>query len=981
MSKKKLIVIGNGMVGWKFCEKMIDYDQSGDYEITVFGDEPRPAYDRVQLSSYFTEESAEHLELATKEWYSDNGIDLKLGQKVTSIDRTNKTVTSDSGECVAYDDIVLATGSYPFVPPVPGIDKLGVFIYRTIEDLESILAYGKNARTAAVIGGGLLGLEAAKACKDMGLETHVVEFASRLMPRQLDEAGAGLLKESIEDLGVRVHLNMNTQEIVGDGKVTGMRFLDDEILDVDMIVVSAGIRPRDELGKSTSLGMGERGGITVNDDLKTSDEHIYAIGEVALYNNFIYGLVAPGYDMADIVATNLCGLEKKQFTGADMSTKLKLLGIDVASLGNPFEEDSKSVAIHDEYRGIYKRLVVSKDGKTLIGAILVGDVEEYGQLLTFAKSGKELPVSPEAFILKGDGNLPGMGVDSMEDGDQICSCNDVSKGAICAAIADGCTTIGDLKSCTKAGTGCGGCVPLVTDIFKSEMEKAGIEVNNNICEHFAFSRQELFHLVKVRGYKTFKEVVMSEGSGNGCEVCKPAVASILASIWNAFIVEHDTIQDTNDRYMANIQRNGTYSVIPRVAGGEILPDQLIALGVVANKYDLYTKITGGQRVDLFGANVNDLPAIWEELIAAGFESGHAYGKALRTVKSCVGSTWCRYGMNDSVGLAIRVENRYKGLRSPHKLKSAVSGCVRECAEAQCKDFGIIATDEGWNLYVCGNGGAKPRHGDLLASSIDEDTLVAYIDRFLMFYIRTADKLQRTSVWMENLEGGIDYLKEVIIDDKLGLNAELELDMQHIVDTYQCEWRTLVEDPEQRKKFQHYANDEEKDDNLRLVDQRGQKRPADWKKDEDYEQYEVLPSTDASWVKVSSVDKFPIDGGRTIKYGKHQIAVYNFASRDEWYACQNLCPHKREMVLSRGMIGDDKGEPKVACPLHKRTFSLKSGEGLSDDSLAIKTFPVKIEDGDVWVELPAEVELDKMGICSGTCHSNEEDKQEAELLPV
>jgi nitrite reductase (NADH) large subunit len=364
--------------------------------------------------------------------------------------------------------------------------------------------------------------------------------------------------------------------------------------------------------------------------------------------------------------------------------------------------------------------------------------------------------------------------------------------------------------------------------MNAEMENLGLEVNTDLCEHFPYTRQEMFHLIRVGEIKSFAEMLDKHGSGHGCDICRPTIASILASCWNDYILqdEHAVNQDTNDYFMGNMQKDGTYSIVPRMAGGEVTPDKLIALGQVAKEYDLYTKVTGGQRVDLFGAKQEQLPEIWRKLIDAGFETGHAYGKSLRTVKSCVGSTWCRYGVDDSVGLAIEIENRYKGLRSPHKIKFAVSGCTRECAEAQSKDIGIIATENGWNLYTCGNGGMKPRHGDLFASDLDKETLIKYIDRLLMFYVRTGDRLQRTSVWFENLEGGLDYLRAVVIDDKLGINEELEADMALIIDRYQCEWKTTIEDPEKVKRFTPFVNaPKASDDNVVFVRERDQIRPA------------------------------------------------------------------------------------------------------------------------------------------------------------
>jgi nitrite reductase (NADH) large subunit len=752
-----------------------------------------------------------------------------------------------------------------------------------------------------------------------------------------------------------------------------MSFADGSALDVQMVVVSAGIKPRDELARACGLAVGQRGGVVVDERLRTSDPHVFAIGEVALFNGMIYGLVPPGYEMAEIAAANFVGQDRK-FAGADMSTKLKLMGIDVASFGNAFadENGSKPITFEDPFKGTYKKLLFDSEGTKLLGGILVGDASEYATLSVLAKSGQPLAASPAELIGMGSGKSAGGSQHTtIPDEAQVCSCNNVSKQTICSAIHEkNLCSVDEVKKCTKAGTGCGGCLPLVTDIFKAEMKKSGQKVNNALCEHFAFTRQELFQIVKIAGTKSFSALLASHGKGNGCEICKPAVASILASLWNENIVEHTTIQDTNDRFLANIQRGGTYSIVPRVAGGEITPDKLIVLGRVAKKYGLYTKITGGQRVDLFGAPVHLLPDIWEELVDAGFESGHAYGKALRTVKSCVGTTWCRYGVQDSVGFAIQIENRYKGVRAPHKVKAAVSGCVRECAEAQGKDFGLIATEKGYNLYVCGNGGAKPRHADLLAADIDEETAIKYIDRFLMYYIQTADRLTRTSVWLEKMEGGIDYLRDVIVNDRLGIAADLERQMQFLTDTYKCEWAEVVRDPEKRRLFQQFVNSDDTEPTIEFVSQREQRRPADWNgsfvpSSELLVRQRAIPRQ--AWVRVGKVWDFPEDGGATVLHGRTQIAVYRFAGRGEWYATQNMCPHKREFVLSRGLLGDQNGTPKVACPLHKKTFSLETGECLSGENFRVSTFQVRVDGDDVYVQLPPASELDEELATSRTCN--------------
>ncbi|MCH2204801.1 MAG: nitrite reductase large subunit NirB [Lentisphaerales bacterium] len=824
--KKNIVVIGNGMVGYKFCERLTDKDTEGQYQIITFCEEPRPAYDRVHLSAYFDGKTAEDLSMARIDWYKERGIELHIGDKAEQVDREKKVVISSKGVEISYDKLIFATGSSAFVPPVPGVDKEGVFVYRTIEDLDDMMAYAKKCKSCAVIGGGLLGLEAAKAAQDLDLETHCVEFAPRLMPRQLDEAGGLMLKDIIESRGIKCHLNKATQNIAGDGKVTAMEFSDDTTLEVDMIIVSAGIRPRDEVARECGLTLGPRGGILVNDNLQTSDPDVYAIGECALYNNMIYGLVAPGYQMADAVAEQLVG-NSASFTGADMSTKLKLIGTDVASFGNIEPQGPvKELVINDPHAGIYKKLIITEDGKTLLGGILVGDADAYGTLLQLYQNEMVLPEDPMQLILPASEGAPGgAGVGDLPDSAQICSCEAITKGDICAAIEDGACSVSDIKKCTKAGTGCGGCMQLVTDLFKHKMKESGVEVSNALCEHFDMTRQEMYQTVRATGIRTFEELLEKHGTGSGCETCKPAAASIFASTWNVPILEQPSINDTNDAYLANMQQDGTYSVIPRIPGGEITPDKLIVIGEVAKKYGLYMKVTGGQRIDMFGAKLHELPEIWKILVDAGFESGHAYAKSLRTVKSCVGSTWCRYGVGDSVGLAIRIEERYRGIRSPHKLKSAVSGCTRECAEAQSKDFGIIATEHGWNLYVCGNGGIKPRHTDLLAENLDEETLIKYIDRFLMYYIKTADKLMRTSTWMDQLEGGLDHLKDVVINDSLGINDELEAQMAHLVETYECEWKNAINDPEKLKRFKHFVNCDDTDETIEFVDERGQIRPA------------------------------------------------------------------------------------------------------------------------------------------------------------
>ena len=829
MSKTNLVIIGNGMVGHRFVEEIIDKMQSDQFNVTIFCQEPRVAYDRVHLSSYFSGFTAEALSLVREGFYEENHINILLNERAILINRELKQVHSQTGRIVEYDKLIIATGSYAWIPPIKGADGADCFVYRTIEDLDAIAQCASHCKTGAVVGGGLLGLEAAGALKNLGIQTHVVEFANVLMAEQLDMMGGEQLRHKIEEMGVSVHTSKNTQEILHTPQGKVMQFVDGTSLEIDFIVFSTGIRANDQLARDCQLDIGARGGIVINDYCQTSDPDIYAIGECACWQGRVFGLVAPGYKMAQIAVAHLLG-DNIQFDGADMSAKLKLMGVDVGSIGDAKGKTvgSRSYVYLDENIPVYKKLVVSNDNKKLLGAVLVGDTTDYSNLLQLMLNNMDLPEHPDTLILpEHAGSKPTMGVDALPDSAQICSCFDVTKEKIINAIHAGCHTVAAIKAQTKAGTGCGGCIPLVTQILNTELAKQGIEVSHALCQHFKYSRQELYHLIRVEGLKTFKQVIDKHGIGYGCEICKPTIASLLASCWNDYILRQDLIplQDSNDIFLGNIQKNGTYSVIPRSAGGEITPEGLIAIGKIAQKYHLYSKITGSQRIGLFGAQKDDLPAIWKELIDAGFESGHAYAKALRMAKTCVGSTWCRFGVGDSVGFGVELENRYKGIRAPHKFKLGVSGCTRECAEAQGKDIGVIATEKGWNLYVCGNGGMKPRHADLLAADLDKDTLIQYLDRFIMFYIRTADKLQRTSVWLENMEGGIDYLRSVIIDNKLGINDELETEMTRLRSLFVCEWKQTVEHPENQHRFAHFINSNKRDENVQFITERNQHRPA------------------------------------------------------------------------------------------------------------------------------------------------------------
>jgi nitrite reductase (NADH) large subunit len=829
---RHLVVAGHGMVGHRLVEALRARDTDASWRITVLAEEADAAYDRVGLTSYTESWDRELLALPGNDYAGDERVRLLLNTRVAEIDRATKSVVTADGQRHGYDTLVLATGSYAFVPPVPGHDLPACHVYRTLDDLDAIRAGAQRTAESAdtpagvVIGGGLLGLEAANALRQFGLQTHVVEMMPRLMAQQIDEAGGALLARMISDLGIAIHVGVGTKSIEPIEGSQSMRvsLSDGETIEAGVVIFAAGIRPRDELARAAGLALAERGGVLTDLSCRTSDPDIYAVGEVAAIDGRCYGLVGPGYTSAEVVADRLLG-GAAEFPEADLSTKLKLLGVDVASFGDAMgaTENCLEVAINDAVNRTYAKLVLSDDAKTLLGGVLVGDASSYGVLRPMV--GSELPGDPLALIApaQADG-APGLGVGALPDSAQICSCNNVTKGDLTGAIAGGCADVPALKSCTAAGTSCGSCVPLLKQLLQAE----GVEQSKALCEHFSQSRAELFEIITATEIRTFSGLLERFGRGKGCDICKPVVASILASTGSDHILEGEqaSLQDSNDHFLANIQKNGSYSVVPRVPGGDIKPEHLILIGQIAQDFGLYTKITGGQRIDLFGARVDQLPQIWKRLVDGGMESGHAYGKALRTVKSCVGSDWCRYGQQDSVQLAIDLELRYRGLRAPHKIKLGVSGCARECAEARSKDVGVIATEKGWNLYVGGNGGMTPKHAQLLASDLDTETLVRYVDRFLMYYIRTADRLQRTAPWVESLDGGLDHVREVVCDDSLGLAAEFEAAMERHVQNYKCEWKGVLEDPDKLSRFVSFVNAPDAvDSTVTFTERAGRKVPV------------------------------------------------------------------------------------------------------------------------------------------------------------
>ncbi|KAI6083603.1 nitrite reductase [Hypoxylon rubiginosum] len=1048
--RTKLVVVGLGMVGIAFIEKLLKLDaRAREYDIVVIGEEPHLAYNRVGLTSFFGHRKVENLYLNPKEWYAlhapENKLSYHLNTLVTSINPSDKTVSCASGDVVSYDILVLATGSDAVLPKhTPGHDANGVFVYRTIEDLQRLIEFGESHKgtVGLVVGGGLLGLEAANAMMDLECyeKVKLIERNRWVLSRQLDADAGNLVVEKVSELGLDILLSKRVGKIKTDdaNNVTGVVFEDGEEMDCSTICFAIGVRPRDSLARSAGIACADRGGgILVNNDLSTSIPDIYAVGECASWQSQTFGLIAPGVEMADVLSFNLTQAKlhtPRAFKRPDLSTKLKLLGVDVASFGDFFadrdgpsslppkaaaaakkkkattaEEDQsavvktvvrgpppppvKALTYKDPFAQVYKKYLFTPDGKYLLGGMMIGDTSDYIKLVPLVKNQKELDMPPAQLILgaKKEGADDG---DDLDDDTQICSCHNVTKADVVNSVKDGtCKTVGDVKACTKAGTGCGGCMPLVTSIFAKTMTDMGAEVTNHLCAHFSYSRADLYNIVMVKRLKTLSDVMLTAGNdktSDGCEACKPAVASILASLWNKHVMDKTThgLQDTNDRFLGNIQRNGTFSVVPRVSAGEITPDKLIVIGEVAREYNLYTKITGGQRIDMFGARKQDLLDIWRRLIAAGMESGHAYAKSLRTVKSCVGTTWCRFGVGDSVGMAVRIEERYKSIRSPHKIKGGVSGCVRECAEAQNKDFGLIATEKGFNIFVAGNGGAKPRHAELLAKDVAPSEVIPILDRYLMFYIRTADKLQRTARWLENLPGGLKYLKEVVLEDKLGVCASLEAQMQELVDSFFDEWAEAVRSPAIAAKFKQFANTADSLEAMETEKDRDQSRPVFWPRDAAEDDFKGLKDrwSSTAWQPVvaasyfAGADATPNGISANVKRGDTQLALWRV--RGKYYATQQMCPHKRSFALSDGLIGQDINPspspsaantkdskdskepcgdakaPWVSCPYHKRNFDLSDGTCRNDSALSIATFAVEERaDGMVYIKLPPVEELD------------------------
>ncbi|KAK6615417.1 Nitrite reductase [Botrytis cinerea] len=992
--RKKVVVVGLGMVGIAFIEKLMKLDaKKREYDIVVIGEESHLAYNRVGLTSFFQHRIVENLYLNPKTWYADvpaGSLNYHINTKVVEICHSSKKVTCASGETVSYDILVLATGSDALVPKqTAGHDAKGVFVYRNIEDLENLIRFSdqKKDTHGLVVGGGLLGLEAAKAMMDLESykKVHLIERNKWVLSRQLDSDAGGLVVEQVRGLGLDVMLSKRVGkiEVTEQNEVKGVVFEDGQEMECSTICFAIGIKARDELARQAGIKCAERGGgIVVGDDLSTSVKDVYAIGECASWENQTFGLIAPGIEMADVLSFNLTQAKihaYRKFKRPDLSTKLKLLGVEVASFGDFFadrdgpknlpiraakkDKDSsnssvqltaeprvspvKALTYKDPFQAVYKKYLFTMDGKYLLGGMMIGDTKDYVKLVPMVKNQKMLDVPPSQFIL-GASKEGDDGGDDLDDDTQICSCHNVSKGDVVHSVKQGtCKSIGDVKSCTKAGTGCGGCMPLVTSIFNSTMKSMGQEVKNHICPHFNYSRADLYNIISVKGLKTLAEVMREAGNdpeSQGCEACKPSIGSIFSSLYNKHVISRPLhgLQETNDRFLANIQRNGN----------------------VAKKYNLYTKITGGQRIDMFGAKKQDLLAIWKELVDG------VWNLAMRMQRVCglLKVVWERLGVD------MVLEIRWAWLLDWRRGTRVLDRRIRSR-----EVFGLIATEKGFNIFVGGNGGATPRHSELLAKDVPPDSVVTILDRYLIFYIRTADKLQRTARWLEALPGGIKYLREVILEDKLGICASLEAQMEELVGSFFDEWKAAIEDEEMRERFNQFDNCDDRVENMDVQVERGQTRPVDWTKESAKTDFRNVKWTSLNWERVIQKDHFkgadeaPSGVSASVKRGDTQLAVWRVQGK--WLASQQMCPHKRAFVLSDGLIGDsgpgsitipgsDGKEEKnlwISCPNHKRNFNLNGedkGRCKNDEEVSIAIFEAEErEDGWVYLKLPPVHELD------------------------
>jgi len=770
-----LVVIGNGMAGCRAVEEILARDSSR-YRITIFGAEPRVNYNRIMLSPVLAgEKTFEEIIINGQDWYDENGIELISGDPVIAIDREKHEVISRSGRTTGYDKLLIATGSDPFIIPVPGKDLPGVVTFRDLDDVDKMLAAADLGGNAVVIGGGLLGLEAAHGLSLRGMKVTVIHLMPTLMERQLDEAAGWLLKTALEGRGQTILTEADTAEIYGEGKVEGVRLKDGGEIPADIVVMAVGIRPNTALAREAGLATGR--GIHVDDHMVTSDADILAVGECVEHDGNVYGLVAPLWEMCRSLADGLVA-QPSGYRGSVTSTKLKVSGIDVFSAGDFSGGDGcEDIVLRDATRGVYKRVIVKED--RIVGAVLYGDTADGNWYFDLLKKGEDVSEIRDALIF-GQAFASGGGasanpidaVAALSADAEICGCNGVSKGQVMACIGGGAHTLDAVRSGCKASASCGSCTGLVENLLALAMgdEYAGERDNKPMCKCTTFTHEDVRAAILEKELKEIPAVMqaLSWSTPDGCSSCRPALNYYLLCAWPAEHREDPQSRFVNERMHANIQKDGTYSVVPRMWGGLTNPKELRAIADAAEKYGRMVKVTGGQRLDIFGVSKEDLPAIWADLNAAGMVSGHAYGKALRTVKTCVGSEWCRFGTQDSTGLGVKIEQMTWGSWMPHKFKIAVSGCPRNCAEATIKDFGVICVDSGYELHIGGNGGIHLRGTDLLCKVTTEQEALDYCAAFIQLYREEARYLDRTAPWVERV--GLDYVKQRIVEDEEGREA-------------------------------------------------------------------------------------------------------------------------------------------------------------------------------------------------------------------
>jgi nitrite reductase (NADH) large subunit len=779
--KQKLVVIGNGMAGMRTVEELIKLAPDL-YDITVFGAEPHGNYNRIMLSPVLSGEKVfDDIMINDLTWYQDNNVTLHAGKEVTKIDRLKKRVIASDGVEADYDSLLLATGSTPFIIPVPGHELDGVISFRDIWDVERMMDAAQLHKNVVVIGGGLLGLEAANGLMVRGMNVTIVHLMDTLMERQLDEPAGRLLQGSLEKRGLKVITSAQTEKITsvpcgqGGERVGAVRLKDGTEIDADLVVMAVGIRPNAALAEKAQLSCDR--GVLVNDTMQTFDPSIYAVGECIQHRGETYGLVAPLFEQAKVCANHLAQMGYATFVASAPSTKLKVTGIDLFSIGD-YEggDDSEEILLQDAGLGVYKKLVL-KDNRVK-GAVLYGDAADSGWYTQLIRDGVDVSDIRDN-LLFGPGHLGDTGhggtsvAASMADNMEVCGCNGVCKGDIVSAIHDkGLISLDDVRAHTKASSSCGSCTGMVEQILSMTLgDEYAAPQQQSLCPCTDKTHDEVREAITAQSLKTIPEVMrtLDWRAAEGCPTCRPALNFYLLCAWPGDYIDDNQSRFINERVHANIQKDGTYSVVPRMWGGLTSPDELRAIADVADKFEIPTvKVTGGQRIDLFGVKKEDLPGVWRDLNSAGMVSGHAYGKALRTVKTCVGSEWCRFGTQDSTGMGVILEKMAWGSWMPHKFKIAVSGCPRNCAEATIKDFGVVAVESGWELHVGGNGGIKIRATDLLCKVASEDEVKEYCAAFIQLYREEAHYLERTAPWLERV--GLDYIKERVVEDESGRAA-------------------------------------------------------------------------------------------------------------------------------------------------------------------------------------------------------------------